>query len=221
MCYSDKFSLGEKLSVMIKCKYPRNNGDWTQNPNREHVPAGPFDNGLPGPVFNTARSPAYPQQIDCVVNFYPNLNCYGPAVRTTYVTNPTNEAIVTPQYVPRTFVNVWNKNVAPIAVEGDTDYTPTSGTAGSLTTEIKEGSNTYTTAVSFTINSVKRPTVQSGYLGKCRGFNSARRTSEMDDSGLADSDIVGVAFGCFLAGLFIAAGAMTMMAPKPAATKGV
>jgi len=226
MCYSDKFSLGDTLSVMIKCKYPRNNGDWTQNPDREHVPAGPFTNGLPGPVFNTARSPEYPQQIDCVVNFYPNLNCYGPAVRTTYVTNPTDEAIVTPQYVPQTFVNVWNKQVAPSAIQGDTEYTAVaSGTAGSLTTEITEtiGGTAYhyTTAVSFTINSVKRPTVQSGYLAKCRGFNSERRTSEMDDSGLADSDIVGVAFGCFLAGLFIAAGAMAMMAPKPAATKGV
>jgi len=189
-CYSDKNNLGDNLSVIVQCTSLH----------------------------------------DCLTTFYRSLDCTGDSVKQIHTTDfvTGGEWIVQTPYSP--------KDPQTIAT-GTTafDYQSTSCLNGDcsqpgapyfsvgtdpLTTYITvdvDGTGTgtqYTTTVDFQLSAIRigaDNTVAQGQWSRCRGYPSAFRSDVSDDSGLADSDIYGIAFGCFFIG-FLCAGITTVVA---------
>lgn len=182
-CYSDKNNLGDNLSVIVQCTSLH----------------------------------------DCLTTFYRSLDCTGESVKQIRTTDLASggEWIVQTPYSP--------KDPQTIAT-GTTafDYQDTTCIGGTcnqqgapyfsvgteaLTTYItvNDGSGTgtqYKTTVDFMLKQVQigadDDLAAKGLWSRCRGYPSAFRSNVSDDSGLADSDIYGIAFGCFILGLLCA-----------------
>jgi hypothetical protein len=180
-CYSDEFSLGD-VSVFTTC--------------------------------TSVRS--------CHVKFYKDSPfCTGTVANEVYITDFDGQphTIIAPQVIPEpkeTNVNVRNRvyvgSMAPAPSDPSDLANPQVFTTGTNTLNVKVALKKpteaeYESPLTFTVKTITQATAGTngnGYMSRCRGYPSTTRSDDSDDAGLADSDIYGIAFGCFLAGIILA-----------------
>jgi len=196
-CYSDVNNLGDNLSVKVTCS----------------------------------------SRYDCVTVFYQNLVCAkfsadrtkSDVLKTVASQNMAGPEWVaqTPQYVPKTTASIGSGEAAPdfqntactCTTSGCTctnEWTaPEYSTVSSgVPTYITSGGTSYQTTVDFQISApiigLDGASSGQGLWSRCRGYPTQHRSNEADDSTLALVDVWGIAFGCFIVGLIVAAVAMTV-----------
>jgi len=150
----------------------------------------------------------------CHIKFYKGSPfCTGEVEKEIYITDfdGTAHTIIAPQYVPapqQTNVNVRNKVWVASMAAGGQAFTTGSNTLNVKVSLKKPSAAEYSSPLTFTVTSIEQAQAGTGqgqsYMSRCRGYPSTTRSDDSDDAGLADSDIYGIAFGCFLAGIILA-----------------
>lgn len=150
----------------------------------------------------------------CHIKFYKGSPfCTGEVEKEIYITDfdGTDHTIIAPKYVPfprKTTVNVRNKVWVNSMDETGQAFTTGSNTLNVKVSLKKPSAAEYSSPLTFTVKSIEQAQAGTGqdqsYMSRCRGYPSTTRSDDSDDAGLADSDIYGIAFGCFLAGIILA-----------------
>jgi len=176
-------------------------------------------------VFTTCTSVK-----SCHIKFYKDSPfCTGEVAKEIYITDfdGTAHTIIAPQVIPEpkdTNVNVRNGVYVQSMDNVNQVFTTGSNTLNVKVALKKPTEAEYSSPLTFTVTKIEQATAGSntgnGYMSRCRGYPSATRSDDSDDAGLADSDIYGIAFGCFLAGIILACVVASLVVKVSVSTTG-